>query len=56
LRFEWGLIADVQPPDFETRVAILKKKAALERALLADEVAYLIAGRVKQTSASSRAR
>src|SRR2546422_1445647 len=46
-RFEWGLIADVQPPDFETRVAILKKKAALERALLADEVAYLIAGRVK---------
>src|SRR3989454_7674510 len=46
-RFEWGLIADVQPPDFETRVAILKKKASLERALLADDVAYLIAGRVK---------
>ncbi len=46
-RFEWGLIADVQPPDFETRVAILKKKAALERALLADDVAYLVAGRVK---------
>ena len=46
-RFEWGLIADVQPPDFETRVAILKKKAALERARLADDVAYLIAGRVK---------
>src|SRR5439155_18195345 len=46
-RFEWGLIADVQPPDFETRVAILKKKAALERALLTDDVAYLIAGRVK---------
>ena len=46
-RFEWGLIADVQPPDFETRVAILKKKAGLERALLADDVAYLIAGRVK---------
>ncbi|PYN84014.1 MAG: chromosomal replication initiator protein DnaA, partial [Candidatus Rokuibacteriota bacterium] len=46
-RFEWGLIADVQRPDFETRVAILKKKAALERTLLPDEVAYLMAGRVK---------
>src|SRR5207249_71010 len=46
-RFEWGLIADIQPPDFETRVAILKKKAALERVLLADDVAYLMATRVK---------
>ena len=46
-RFEWGLIADIQPPDFETRVAILKKKGALERVRLADDVAYLIASRIK---------
>src|SRR6185503_6347440 len=42
-RFEWGRIADIQPPDFETRAAILRKKAALERVRLADDVAYLIA-------------
>jgi chromosomal replication initiator protein len=46
-RFEWGLIADIQPSDFATRVAILKKKAALERVRLPDDVAYLIASRVK---------
>ena len=46
-RFEWGLIADIQPPDFETRVAILKKKAEIEQIKLPDDVAYLVADRIK---------
>jgi chromosomal replication initiator protein len=41
-RFEWGLIADIQPPDIETKVAILKKKAELNKIDLPDDVAMLI--------------
>jgi len=46
-RFEWGLIADIQPPDLETRIAILKKRADAEKIHLSDEIALFIAERVK---------
>ena len=42
-RFEWGLIADVQPPDYETRIAILKKKAERDNLTVPDDVMAYIA-------------
>jgi len=46
-RFEWGLIADIQPPDLETKVAILNKKAEGEGIVLPDDVALFVASKVK---------
>jgi len=46
-RFEWGMIADLQPPDLETRIAILKKKTTFFDVDLPDEVSYLIASGIK---------
>jgi chromosomal replication initiator protein len=46
-RFEWGLIADIQPPDLETKVAILRKKAEADGIPLPDNVAIYVAGKIK---------
>ena len=46
-RFEWGLIADLEPPDLETKVAILKRKADLDGIFLPDDIAIFIASKVK---------
>ena len=46
-RFEWGLVTDIQPPDFETRTAILRKKAEREDLHIPDSVTFFIADRIK---------
>lgn len=47
-RFEWGLITDIQPPELETRIAILRKKAALDRMNAPDDVLEFIASRIER--------
>lgn len=46
-RFEWGLIADIQPPDYETRIAILRKKADVDKLDIPNEVLIYIATKIK---------
>ena len=56
-RFEWGLIADIQPPDLETKIAILRQEGRIGAVDLPDDVALFIASHVQvRTSASWRAR
>lgn len=47
-RFQWGLVTDIQPPDFETRVAILRKKAAATELSMSDEIMEFLAERVSR--------
>jgi chromosomal replication initiator protein len=46
-RFEWGVVADIQPPDLETRIAILRKKAASENIFVPDDVILYIASQIR---------
>lgn len=46
-RFEWGLVTDVQPPDLETRIAILRKKAEREGIVVPNDVSFFIADKIK---------
>lgn len=46
-RFEWGLVTDIQPPDFETRIAILKKKSERETIALPDDLFFFLAEKVR---------
>ncbi|MFW8696347.1 DnaA ATPase domain-containing protein, partial [Mesorhizobium japonicum] len=47
-RFEWGLITDVQPPELETRIAILRKKAQMDNLQVPAEVLELIASKIER--------
>jgi chromosomal replication initiator protein len=46
-RFEWGLVTDIQPPDFETRIAILKKKSEKETIALPEDLFYFLGEKIK---------
>jgi chromosomal replication initiator protein len=46
-RFEWGVVADIQPPDLETRIAILRKKASSENMFVPDDVILYIASQIR---------
>ncbi len=46
-RFEWGLVADIRPPDLETKIAILKRKANIDNIDLNDDVALFVASKIK---------
>jgi chromosomal replication initiator protein len=46
-RFTMGLIADIQPPEFETKIAILQKKADMEKIAIPEEVSHYLAAKVK---------
>ena len=46
-RFEWGLITDIQAPDFETRIAILRKKSEIETTYLPDDLFFFLAEKIK---------
>ena len=46
-RFEWGLVTDIQPPDLETRIAILRRKLEVEKVSVPDDVLMFIATRIK---------